>query len=255
MYGKRFAWLPCGIFATTAIALALNSLVSAKDLIRRDYPGFSLEVDCDVKGPVSAYYQIGPDEGDEKSKKSFHPDKELRPDCRQTSTATYNAPKEAPFTYDRGHLVPANHMDNDSEAITSTYVMTNIVPQASVLNGSGGAWRKTEDLIECWREDGPLEVWIGVVWGSNTDNDHFVDSHGIATPDKFVKLVHRRKASKAIAWELPNEPIRSSDLDARIVAPKVVEAVIGTELYLPGVDKTRKANAADWPERKPCDIK
>ena len=255
MYRIRLALLPCAIFAGSAIALALNPPVSARDLVHRDFPGFSLEIDCAMKGPVIAHYRIGSDRGNEKRKDNFYLDKGLDPDCRQNSTDTYKAPVGARFTYDRGHLVPANHMDNDSRAIAATFVMTNIVPQASVLNRRGGAWRKTEDLIECWREDGSLEVWIGVVWGSDTANDHFVDSHGIATPDLFVKLVYSAKNNKAIAWLLPNEPIRSDELDGQIIAPDVLEDLIDRELDLPGIDNTKKANPADWPEQNPCDIK
>ena len=146
-------------------------------------------------------------------------------------------------------------MDNDRESIAASDVMTNIVPQAGVLNRTGGAWRKTEDLIECWREDGSHEVWIGVLWGSNEANDYFLESHGITTPDEFVKLVYSEEERKAIAWQLPNRPIRASELSDGIVAPAAVEAVIGRELDLPGVDKTKRANPDDWPERRPCDIK
>ena len=66
------------------------------------------------------------------------------------------------------------------------------MPQQRKLNRKGGAWRKTEDLIECWREAALLEIWIGVLWGYNATNDHFVQSHGIVTPDAFVKLVYTK---------------------------------------------------------------
>ena len=255
MNGRRTRSLRCLGLAGCTLTWMWAAPVLAQDLVVRDYPGFSLEVDCEVRGPVIAHYRIGPDLGNEERKNNFHPDTGLPPDCRQTSTETYDAPADAPFSYDRGHLVPANHMDNDRESIAASDVMTNIVPQASVLNRRGGAWRKTEDLIECWREDGSHAVWIGVLWGCNEANDYFVESHGIATPDEFVKLVYSEEERKAIAWRLPNRPIRAGELSDWIVAPEAVEAVIGRELDLPGVDKTKRARSDDWPERRPCDIK
>jgi len=234
--------------------LALPS--GAKDLTQADYPGFTLWLDCAQRGPVVAHYKVGPDIGNIDTKHGFRFDDDHR-DCQQRSTKTYKRPKEAPEQYDRGHIVPANHLDGDEKAYRASYLMTNVVPQERKLNRKGGAWRKTEDLIECWRDEGPLEIWIGVLWGNDEANDHFVQSHGIATPDAFVKLVYRPGAAadegKTIAWLLPNRFIPDEALMEERVPPRKVEREIDRILNLPGVDKTRKANPADWRDATNCD--
>ncbi len=229
---------------------------SAQGLVQLDYTGFTLWMDCSRRGPVVAYYKIGPDTGNIDEKLSFRIDEDVK-DCQQTSIQTYKRPKSAQNQYDRGHLVPANHLDDNEDAYKASYLMTNVVPQQRKLNRKGGAWRKTEDLIECWREAALLEIWIGVLWGYNATNDHFVQSHGIVTPDAFVKLVYRPgpqpDEGQAIAWFLPNQFIADEALDGKVVSPEVVEAIIGRLLNLSGVDKTQRANLADWQDLTNCD--
>jgi translocation and assembly module TamB len=47
----------------------------------------------------------------------------------------------------------------------------------------------------------PVTVMGGAIWGDNPRND-FVDSHGVATPDAFWKVLIRE--DRAIAWLIPN---------------------------------------------------
>ena len=229
---------------------------AADDLVQVDYTGFTLWLDCAHRGPAVAYYRVERDTGNIDAKHGFRIDKNYR-DCQQTSTCTYKRPKEAEDQYDRGHIVPANHLDGNEDAYWASYFMSNVVPQHRKLNRKGGAWRETEDLIECWRDEGPLEIWIGVLWGTDQANDYFVHSHGIATPDAFVKLVYRpgpgADEGKAIAWLLPNRFIPDEALMNQRVTPEKVEMEIGRVLNLSGVDKTRKASLFDWRDATNCD--
>lgn len=79
--------------------------------------------------------------------------------------------------YDRGHQVPANHLNTSEEAIKATNTMTNILPQAANMNR--GAWLRTEEIIECYRDISELLVIGGVIWGNNAADDFFVVSHGV----------------------------------------------------------------------------
>lgn len=211
------------------------------------YPGFFVWLDCKTGQTQYAIYEIGPDTGNEERSHTFFLDPDLPQSCKQqTSTDSYKAPETAPYKYDRGHLVPANHLDHDKELVKATNVMTNIVPQHRSFNRTG-AWRETEKRIECWRDEG-LVILIAVDWGSDESNDHFVESHGIATPDRFVKIVYSKKRQAAIAWGLENGPIKAADLDNHIVPPIEFKNVTGTMPGFQGVDVDAKADAADWPK-------
>jgi endonuclease G len=87
--------------------------------------------------------------------------------CQQTSAASYKTKPPAP-RYDRGHLVPANHLDASKVSIRQSNYMTNILPQVASMNR--GAWLLTEEIVECYRDIDELLIIGGVVWGENTNN-------------------------------------------------------------------------------------
>lgn len=245
------------IFAAIFVAFSLPASAAESEIRKVVYPGFTLWLDCERRGVAIAYYEIGPDSGDIKSNHSFKFDKRHL-DCQQTSTKTYNSPEDADEKYDLGHIVPANHLDNDKDAYKASYFMTNVVPQNRTLN-QWGAWRKTENLIECWRDESkaPLKIWIGVLWGDVKTNDHFKDSHGIVTPDAFVKLVYRPgdDGGNAIAWKLPNQSIASGKLMEHKVSIKEAADEFDRLLKFPEMDVVRKAKPAHWRnEIKNCDL-
>ncbi|GJL89845.1 MAG: endonuclease [Minwuia thermotolerans] len=235
-----------GLFAPTA--LTADGLV-----LQLDYPGFTVWHDCELGGPLATFYAPGPDTGDVDREHHFHLDPDLPEGCRQqTSTDPYPSPDYA-FSYDRGHLVPANHLDGDAEAIAASNVMTNITPQQSSFNRTG-AWRETERRIECWREDRNIGIWIGVLWGDNQSNDHVVHSHGIPTPDTFVKLVVGLDTGVAIAWKLENTRLRAGELDGLTIPPRLAAELLGPLIGTHQVIGTLPATSDpdDWPKLR-CD--
>lgn len=231
------------------VVVCLTPGVGQAKQIMLEYPGFTLWYDCNIGGPVAARYELWPDREDIERAHSFFLEPNLPPGCRgQTSTDTYASVPNAPDDYDLGHLVPANHLDNQDSAISASNVMTNITPQQSSFNRTG-AWRKTEKLIECWRDEegkGPLIVWIAVIWGNDTSDDHFINSHGIVTPDRLMKLVYRPKEFEAVAWDLPNQKLTATQLKDYTVAPAVVIAATGLPIILRGVNTNLKRAA--WPD-------
>jgi endonuclease G, mitochondrial len=176
-------------------------------LKRVDYEGFTVWLNCQENGAEMFYYKAVFDSANEKKPSGFSFDSRYR-DCQQTSTDTYQS---SPEKYDRGHMVPANHLDYSKTSIKQSMKMTNILPHARKMNQRGGAWRYTEDLIECYRDVEPLDVWGGVIWGSDVTNDHFISSHGVRTPDLLWKVVVGR--TKFSAWIIPN---KNSSLDDNI---------------------------------------
>ena len=118
-------------------------------------------------------------------------------------------------SYDRGHLIPANHFDDNTKTITETNYMINILPQVDKMNR--GAWLETEMLIECLRDVEVLRVIGGAVYPPSTVISHgdtpaefFRNSHGVVTPTHFWKLVATKadglfaKDNGLIAFWMPN---------------------------------------------------
>jgi len=87
--------------------------------------------------------------------------------------------------YDRGHLAPDASFDYSQDALRSTYVMSNIIPQYPSVNRY--SWSDTEKQErKLAREYGEVEVIIGVVYG---DNPQRIGDDAIAVPMAFYKSI------------------------------------------------------------------
>jgi len=174
------------MFLRFILLILVSFSVNASNIQRLDYEGFTIWVDCDIRGAVKFQYNAQRDVGSFKRKSSFYYDPDLPTYCQQTSTQTY---KKHGQRYDRGHLVPANHLDFSKKAIKQSNYMTNILPQAANMNR--GAWLLTEEITECYRDIDELLIIGGVIWGDNSEDDFYVESHGVRTPDAFWKVIIR----------------------------------------------------------------
>ncbi len=199
---------------------------------RLDYEGFSVWLDCQQRAPVMFRYNAQRDSGNEERKENFSFDPSVSKECQQLSTKAYGN------NYDRGHQVPANHLDHSATAIAQSNYMTNILPQAAGMNR--GAWLLTEEIIECYRDKEELLVLGGVIWGNNTKDDYFVKSHGVRTPDAFWKVVLRGK-DQVIAWIVPNsQSATKAKLDQYLVSVADIEQQTGEKIPVSGSARTQK---------------
>jgi len=120
-----FAFLVCGL---------VSAAVSAEEgVIEQPYDGFTVWVDCQRRGAVRFEYTATRDTGNLPRRSSFGPDPDFPAECQQTTGASYKT--DGP-RYDRGHLVPANHLDDRPKGIRQSNFMTNILPQAANMNYS-----------------------------------------------------------------------------------------------------------------------
>lgn len=236
-----------GLIILASIAAFISPLTSVAEVFDIQYQGFSLLFDCERHGAVEFKYTIQKDKGSLSRLSSFSLDKEheLPDGCQQHSSATY---KNSDLPYDRGHLVPANHLDHLKKGIKQSNYMTNILPQTKTMNR--GSWKLTEEIIECYRDIEKLEVIGGVIWGYNPDDDYFIDSHGVATPDYFWKVVVGEE--RAIAWIVPNShsAVRSR-LDLYLTTINEIEKIIGREIDAPIRFKNTKPETS-WTLPKNC---
>jgi endonuclease G len=197
----------------------------ANSLLRLDYEGFTVWLDCARRGAIKFRYNAQHDTGIAKRYDDFFLDPHVPAACQQISSKAYG------HNYDRGHLVPANHLDASASAIKATNTMTNILPQAANMNR--GAWLLTEEIVECYRDIDDLLVIGGVIWGNNPADDHFVRSHGVQTPDAFWKVIIRGTGQdeRTIAWIVPNSTeATKKNLDQYLVSVDELERVTSEEI-------------------------
>ena len=216
-------------FSLFVTMLFLPSLVLAEPTIyEKKYHGFTVWLDCQRHGAVAFYYEVGEDNGNvDRGSDDYPPDDDVPAMCQPTSGDSYRTNNVDPDTgtWDRGHLVPANHMDNSLPSFEDTFYRTNVLPQQTKFNQQGGGWRRTEDMIECYRDITTLSVWGGVIWGDDTSNDFFTETHGVDTADKWWKLILRHDTQDFIAWLFLNDKSELDDnLDDAIVSINELKA-------------------------------
>jgi endonuclease G len=213
-------------------SLPATEVVREEKLLRLNYEGFTVWLDCEKRGAVKWRYNAQRDTGGEARDGSFRLDPGVPKDCQQTSAQGYG------HGYDRGHQVPANHLDASAVAIRQSNYMTNILPQVAQMNR--GAWKLTEEIIECYRDIDELLVLGGVIWDDNPTDDYFVESHGVKTPDAFWKVVVRGNGD-AIAWIVPNsKEATEAKLDRYLVTVADIEKRTGEKLPVSGDARTTK---------------
>ncbi len=222
---KHTATLSEGKATETGQSPKQTGIAYSANLLQLDYEGFTVWLDCEKRGAVKFRYTAQHDTGKAKRYDKFFLDPAVPAECQQTSAKAYG------HDYDRGHLVPANHLDVSASAIKVTNTMTNILPQAANMNR--GAWLLTEEIIECYRDIDELLVIGGVIWGNNPADDYFIKSHGVKTPDAFWKVVIRGigQDERAIAWIVPNsQEATKKNLDRYLVSIDELEQVTGEKI-------------------------
>lgn len=213
-----------------------------------DYQYFKIWLNCDTKMTEKFEYTTSKDSGSLRRSNKYQLDPEISEECQQLSSRTYG------FGFDRGHLVPANHLDHSREALDRANYMTNILPQKSEMNR--GAWLRTEEIIECYRDLSDLKIIGGPIWNDPFENtDLFSESHGVKVPSAFWKIVYElnQPNPKVIAWIVPNtKEAAVKNLDLYLVTPRTIESATEENFDIPEVLKDIKETIS-WPLPKNCD--
>lgn len=90
--------------------------------------------------------------------------------------------------YDRGHLTPAGDMVFSKEAMSETFYMSNMCPQAAAFNR--GIWKNLEDQVREWvRLYGAAYVVSGPVLSKPASEYPFIGQSKVAVPEFFYKAI------------------------------------------------------------------
>lgn len=153
--------------------------------------------------------------------------------------------------YDRGHLVAAADRAFKHEAMSETFLMSNIAPQEHYFNG--GIWRELEQNTRRWaRKKGKLYVVTGPIYQSQTPKR--IGKNKVAVPDAFFRVLLNPDEYnlQGIAFLIPNamsdEPLEKYQLPI-----DSVEVLTGldffAELLLDSLEEAVEAefDPSNWP--------
>ena len=162
--------------------------------------------------------------------------------------------------YDRGHMCPAGDNKWDKEAMTQSFLFTNICPQNHGLNKY--EWNDLEIQCRDWaREYGAVDIVCGPLYSSKGGRYKVGSSHEpqqktigrnkVWVPDAFFKVVLCRQGrSKAIGFVYRNEGVKQLKTEA-VRTVDEVEALTGIDFF-PALDDEMEnrieasANLSDW---------
>lgn len=235
--------IPWSILASTVLELDFGD----KKVLEVNYSGFKLYYNCKSRSAFAFMYDAKKDNGNFNRYNQFYTDPDIPAKCQQKSTGTYRT--NLAQKYDRGHLVPANHLDHLVEGIKQSNIMTNILPQAKEMNR--GAWLETEELIECYRDIEEIKIIGGPVWLNYSENDYFIISHGVEIPEFFWKIVIRNNAY--IAWLIPNSSVAHKGiLDEYVSTKESIENLSGIKIIIKN-DLREITSMKIWGWDRTCD--
>ena len=127
---------------------------------------------------------------------------DFRPDLRvKTGSAQLDDYRGSGLT--RGHLVPAGDMRWDRQAMSETFLLSNVSPQLAAFNS--GVWNQLEQSVRRWAQrDSFLLIITGPVFTSTATLT--IGTDRVAVPSAFYKIVvdlHQPKI-KAVAYLIPH---------------------------------------------------
>ena len=105
--------------------------------------------------------------------------------------------------YDRGHMCPAGDNKWDQQALTESFLMTNICPQNHVLNKED--WNDLEIKCREWaRHYGEITIVCGPLF-EYEDNPRYIGKNKVMVPTGFYKIVYRSSPSpRAVGFIFEN---------------------------------------------------
>lgn len=131
--------------------------------------------------------------------------------------------------WSRGHMAPAADMKWSEQAMRESFLLTNICPQDSTLNGN--SWERTERLgRRLARRYGKVWIVCGPVFYDNRFGT--IGNNKVAVPDAFFKafLVNREGQYAAIGFIMYNTP-EMQELKASSMSVDEVETATGLDLF------------------------
>ncbi|MDY5931919.1 MAG: DNA/RNA non-specific endonuclease [Candidatus Ornithospirochaeta sp.] len=188
------------------------------------HTGYTLSYNEEYEVPSYVAYELTRNEvlGGGEREDSFKADPAIR-----TGSATLADYKGS--GYDRGHMAPAADFKWSAEAMSDTFYLSNMCPQAGAFNR--GIWADLEAAVRTMAYDnGSVYVVTGPVL---TDGPYdTIGKNKVAVPKRFYKVVldYSDPDIKAIGFVLPNEGSDRS-LESFAMSVDDVEAITGIDFY------------------------
>jgi endonuclease G len=155
--------------------------------------------------------------------------------------------------YDRGHLAPAGDFVYSKQAMSESFLLSNMMPQDKSNNR--GIWKHTEEL----QRNAALKLGeVYVISGTIYTHSSPLMMGTVGVPNAMYKIIVDPINHKVIAFIFPNKEIPESDLPKYVSSVKNIEDVTGIKFF-PNIPqslqhlKTDQGNLVMWLAKGPVD--
>lgn len=153
-------------------------------------------------------------------KDNFRADKDVS--TGSSSLADYKA-----SGYDRGHLAPAASMTIDEIAMSESFLMSNMSPQAPSFNR--GVWKRLEERVRDYASnDSLLYVVTGPILN---DVDGSIGQNRVSIPKYYYKVLYSPQKEAMIAFLLQNEK-SAEPLEEFAITVDELERITGIDFFV-----------------------
>lgn len=131
--------------------------------------------------------------------------------------------------YDRGHLCPAGDMKISKTAMSESFYMSNMSPQAPSFNR--GIWKKLESYVRDWATENN-EIYVVTGGVLNSEIITTIGKNNVSVPKYYYKVIldYRAPEIKGIGFILPNEK-GVYELEAYALSIDQVEEITGIDFF------------------------
>lgn len=223
-------WMVMGVFAASAFAqTTLKANLPAcegddRELADRNY--FVLCHSSDLKIPLWVGYELKKEDldGPAERPRGFREDKELaRPGAKDSDYKGSG--------YSRGHMAPAEDFSRSAEAIKTTFLLSNVVPQSQGVNG--GRWAQMEAQVrDIVSESGRAYIITGPAFSRAMVDVIGEGEVGVPTHTfKVVLALGPAGAKKMYAFVMPNADKVIKPVAAYATTVRKVERSTGFDFF------------------------
>lgn len=161
---------------------------------------------CSVKSPIAVFEHLTFEDisGPAKRKDNFHPDPSVLHECSATLADYATVSK----IYDRGHLSPAGNNTQNTDIMSESFDLSNMIAQ--VANNNRGIWKQLEtkerELISSPKSD------YYIISGGVFDEGYKITGNGLGIPTRLYKIIVEKNTMNIQAYLMPNSALPVSDL-------------------------------------------
>lgn len=131
--------------------------------------------------------------------------------------------------YDRGHLIPAGDVQWSKEAMSASFLFSNISPQDPGFNRGG--WRILESKVREWARDNKS---VHVVTGPALKQGiiEVIGPNSVSVPNYYFKVIldYQQPELKGIGFIMPNQSLTGQIQDYAVTVDSV-EVFTGFDFY------------------------